>query len=106
MSRTWLFVAAGLVALLVISMVFGNRIAAGAGAALLLGTIIYVTLAQRGDEEPGPGHRENSFRPTNARAALSFHRRSGGPRRGPPFVGHQHHVADRCIARRHMVEPM
>lgn len=49
MSRTWLFVAAGLVALIVISVIAGNRIAAGAGAALLIGTIIYVTLAQRGD---------------------------------------------------------
>ena len=49
MSKTWLFVAAGLAALVVVSVVFGNRIAAGAGAALLIGTIIYVTLAQRGD---------------------------------------------------------
>lgn len=49
MSRTWLLVAAGLVALIVISVIAGNRIAAGAGAALLIGTIIYVTLAQRGD---------------------------------------------------------
>lgn len=49
MSRTWLFVAAGLVLLIVISVVAGNRIAAGAGALLLIGTIIYVTLAQRGD---------------------------------------------------------
>ena len=49
MSKTWLFVAAGLVLLIVISVVAGNRIAAGAGAALLIGTIIYVTLAQRRD---------------------------------------------------------
>ena len=49
MSRTWLFVAAGLVALIVISVVAGNRIAAGAGALLLIGTIIYVTVSQRGD---------------------------------------------------------
>ena len=49
MSKSWLFVAAGLAALVVVSVVFGNRIAAGAGAALLIGTIIYVTLAQRGD---------------------------------------------------------
>lgn len=49
MSRTWLLVAAGLIALVVISAIAGNRIAAGAGAALLLGTIIYVTVSQRGD---------------------------------------------------------
>jgi hypothetical protein len=49
MSRTWLLVAAGLVILVVISVVAGNRIAAGAGAAILLGTIIYVTVTQRGD---------------------------------------------------------
>jgi hypothetical protein len=49
MSRTWLFVAAGLLALLVISMVFGNQIAAGAGALLLIGTIVYVTVSQRRD---------------------------------------------------------
>jgi len=49
MSRTWLFVAAGLLALLVVSMVFGNQIAAGAGALLLIGTIIYVTVSQRRD---------------------------------------------------------
>jgi len=49
MSRTWLLVAAGLVALVVISVIAGTRIAAGAGAALLLGTIIYVTVTQRGD---------------------------------------------------------
>jgi hypothetical protein len=49
MSKAWLFIVAGLVALLVISMIFGNQIAAGAGAALLIGTIIYVTLAQRRD---------------------------------------------------------
>lgn len=49
MPRTWLLVAAGLVVLIVISVVAGNRIAAGAGAALLLGTIIYVTVTQRGD---------------------------------------------------------
>jgi hypothetical protein len=49
MSKTWLFVAAGLVALIVVSMIAGNRIAAGAGAALLIGTIIYVTLAQSRD---------------------------------------------------------
>jgi len=48
MSRTWLFVAAGLVALVVISVIVGSHIAAGAGAVLLIGTIIYVTLAQRG----------------------------------------------------------
>ena len=49
MSRTWLFVAAGLLALLVISMVFSNQIAAGAGALLLIGTIVYVTVSQRCD---------------------------------------------------------
>jgi hypothetical protein len=49
MSRTWLFVAAALLALLVISIVFGNRIAAGAGALLLIGTIVYVTVSQRRD---------------------------------------------------------
>ena len=49
MSRLWLFVVAALLALLVISKIFGNRIAAGAGAAILIGTIIYVTLAQRGN---------------------------------------------------------
>lgn len=49
MSRTWLLVAAGLVALVVISVIAGSRILAGAGAALLLGTIIYVTVTQRGD---------------------------------------------------------
>ena len=49
MSKTWLFVAIGLAALIVISMIAGNRIAAAAGAALLIATIIYVTLAQRGN---------------------------------------------------------
>lgn len=49
MSKAWLFLVAALVALLVISVVAGNRIAAGAGALLLIGTIIYVTLAQRRD---------------------------------------------------------
>lgn len=49
MSRTWLLVAAGLIALVVISVIAGNRIAAGAGAAILLGTIIYVTVTQRSD---------------------------------------------------------
>jgi hypothetical protein len=49
MSRTWLLVAAGLIALVVISVIAGTRIAAGAGAAILLGTIIYVTVTQRGD---------------------------------------------------------
>ena len=49
MSRTWLMVAAGLFVLVVISVIAGNRIAAGAGAALLLGTIIYVTVTQRRD---------------------------------------------------------
>jgi hypothetical protein len=49
MSRTWLLVAAGLIALVVISVIAGTRIAAGAGAAILLGTIIYVTVTQRSD---------------------------------------------------------
>lgn len=49
MSKAWLFVVAALLALLVISVIFGNRIAAGAGALILIGTIIYVTLAQRRD---------------------------------------------------------
>ena len=49
MSRTWLFVAIGLIALIAISVIAGNRIAAGAGAALLIGTMIYLTIAQRRD---------------------------------------------------------
>ena len=49
MSKTWLFVAAGLAALVVVSLILGSHIAAGAGAAVLIGTIIYVTVAQRGD---------------------------------------------------------
>ena len=49
MSKGWLFIVAALVALLVISMVFGNQIAAGAGALLLIGTIVYVTVSQRRD---------------------------------------------------------
>lgn len=49
MSRTWLLVAAGLVVLVIVSMVVGSRIVAGVGAAILLGTIIYVTVTQRRD---------------------------------------------------------
>ena len=40
MSKTWLFVAAGLAALVVVSLILGSHIAAGAGAAVLIGTII------------------------------------------------------------------
>lgn len=49
MSRTWLFVAIGLIALIAISVIAGNRIGAGVGAALLIGTIIYLTISQRRD---------------------------------------------------------
>jgi hypothetical protein len=51
MPKTWLFLVAALLGLLVLSMVAGNRIAAGAGALMLIGTIIYVTVSQRRDSK-------------------------------------------------------
>ena len=47
MSKTWWFVVAVLVALVIISTAYGNRFGAIGGAAILLGTIIYATLANR-----------------------------------------------------------
>lgn len=48
MSKSWLFVFAAVAVLFVVSVALGSRIAAGGGAALLLGAIVYATLRTRG----------------------------------------------------------
>lgn len=48
MSKYWWFVLAAVAVLFIASVAFGSRIAAGGGAALLLGAIVYATLRTRG----------------------------------------------------------
>jgi len=44
MSKYWIFVLAAVAVLLVASLVLGSRLAAGGGAVLLIGAIIYATV--------------------------------------------------------------
>jgi len=48
MSKYWLFILAAVAVLFIVSVAYGSRIAAGGGAALLLGAIVYATLRTRG----------------------------------------------------------
>lgn len=49
MSKPWILLLVFFAVIVVLSGIYGNQLGAGIGALLLIATIIYLTLRQRGD---------------------------------------------------------